>query len=64
MHPFTDTWGIGRHIARGETKVIASIEDTWTPGTTSWWLEVTVKDQKGDSYRAQFTWELPKSLSP
>ena len=59
-HLLTD---LGGPIARGERKPVALVEDTWTPGTTSWWLEVTVKDQKGDSYRAQFTWELPKSLS-
>jgi hypothetical protein len=50
-------------ITRGEKKLIARVEDVWTLGTTSWWLEVTVQDQKGDSYRAQFTWELPRALS-
>jgi hypothetical protein len=56
--------GLGsRDIARGEKKPIARIEDIWMLGTTSWWLEVTVKDQKGDSYRAQVTWELPRAPS-
>jgi len=49
---------LGKDLGRGERKVIGQVEDVWKPGTTSWWLEATVKDQKGDSYRAQFTWEL------
>ena len=54
-HPIV---AVAKDLGRGERKVIGQVEDVWKPGTNSWWLEATVKDQKGDSYRAQFTWEL------
>jgi hypothetical protein len=54
-HPIAS---LEKDVARGERKVVGRLEDVWRPGTTSWWLEAAVKDQKGDSYRAQFTWEL------
>src|SRR5262249_48877094 len=49
---------LATELGRGETRTIGRIEGVWTSGTTSWWAEATVKDQKGDSYRAQFIWEL------
>jgi hypothetical protein len=54
-HPIAS---LEKDVARSERKVVGRLEGVWRAGTTSWWLEAAVKDQKGDSYRAQFTWEL------
>ena len=50
---------LGNEIRKGESKLIARVTGVWRLGTTSWSLEATVADQKGDRYRAQYWWEPP-----
>jgi hypothetical protein len=58
-HPITT---LVKEIPRGARNLlIARVQDVWPPGTTSWWMEVSLTNQKGDTYRAQYTWELPKA---